>query len=60
MDEINRTRYVGLGREKFIVAGILMVTSIYEVLDIKEAIIIDDGLREGIALEYFKVNSHIF
>lgn len=60
MDERSRARYVGVGREKLIVAGILMVTSIYKALDIQEAIIIDDGLREGIALEYFEVNSHIF
>lgn len=60
MNESSRARYVGVGREKLIVAGILMVTSIYTALDVQEAIIIDDGLREGIALEYFEVNSHIF
>lgn len=60
MDESSRARYVGVGREKLIVAGILMVTSIYIALNINEAIIIDDGLREGIALEYFEQNSHIF
>lgn len=60
MDDSVRARYVGVGREKLIVAGILMVTSIYTALGTKEAIIIDDGLREGIALEYFGVNSHIF
>lgn len=60
MNESIRARYVGVGREKLIAAGILMVTSIYNALDVKEAIIIDDGLREGIALEYFEVNRHIF
>lgn len=53
MDEASRARYVGVGRENLIIAGILMVTAIYTALDTKEAIIIDDGLREGIALEYF-------
>jgi len=52
MNETDRTRYVGAGRENLIIAGILMVTSMYEALGYSEAIIIDDGLREGIALEY--------
>lgn len=56
MDEASRARYVGVGRENLIIAGILMVTAIYTALDSKEAIIIDDGLREGIALEYFDTN----
>lgn len=53
MDEAARSRYVGVGRENLIIAGILMITSIYEALNCDEAIIIDDGLREGIALEYY-------
>jgi exopolyphosphatase/guanosine-5'-triphosphate,3'-diphosphate pyrophosphatase len=53
MDEAARARYVGVGRENLIIAGIMMVTAIYEALEYEEAIIIDDGLREGIALEYF-------
>lgn len=53
MDDTTRIRYVGVGREKLIIAGILMVTSIYEVFGCDEAIIIDDSLREGIALEYY-------
>ncbi|MDD2267352.1 phosphatase [Sulfuricurvum sp.] len=53
MDEVTRARYVGVGRENLIIAGIRMVTAIFEALDYNEAIIIDDGLREGIALEYF-------
>lgn len=53
MDESTRTLYVGVGRENLIIAGILMVSAIYEALGYDEAIIIDDGLREGIALEYF-------
>ena len=54
MDETMRARYVGVGRESLIIAGIMMVTAIYEALGYEEAIIIDDGLREGIALEYFR------
>jgi exopolyphosphatase/guanosine-5'-triphosphate,3'-diphosphate pyrophosphatase len=60
MNELERTRYVGVGRENLIIAGILMVTTVYEALGCEEAIIIDDGLREGIALEYYEVKRHIF
>lgn len=56
MSEPERRRFVGVGRENLIIAGILMVTSIYEALGADEAIIIDDGLREGIALEYYKLS----
>lgn len=53
MPENFRTRYVGVGRENLIIAGILMVTAIYDALGFSEAIIVDDGLREGIALDFF-------
>lgn len=53
MDDATRIRFVGVGRENLIIAGVLMVTSIYEATGCSEAIIIDDGLREGIALEYY-------
>ena len=56
MNESIRIRYVGVGRENLIMAGILMVTTIYEAIGTDEAIIIDDGLREGIALEYYKMS----
>lgn len=56
MNEHERTRYVGVGRENLIIAGILMVSAIYEAIGVEEAIIIDDGLREGIALDYYKMS----
>jgi exopolyphosphatase/guanosine-5'-triphosphate,3'-diphosphate pyrophosphatase len=56
MNEQERTRYVGIGRENLIIAGILMVTAIYEAIGVENAIIIDDGLREGIALDYYKMS----
>lgn len=55
MDESERKRFVGVGRENLIIAGILMVIAIYEVMDVQEAVVVDDGLREGIALEYYKM-----
>lgn len=53
MDEPTRAMYVGVGREILIATGILMVESLFKSLEIDEAIIIDDGLREGVALNYF-------
>jgi exopolyphosphatase / guanosine-5'-triphosphate,3'-diphosphate pyrophosphatase len=53
MDETTRSRYVGVGREQLIFVGIHIVEMIFDALDVKNAIIIDDGLREGVALEYF-------
>lgn len=57
MDESMRTRYVGVGREQVISTGILMVESLFKGLNIEEAIIVDDGLREGVALNYFITQS---
>ncbi len=53
MEEQERIRYVGVGRENLVIAGILMVRGIYEAFERNEAVVIDDGLREGIALEYY-------
>jgi len=41
---------VGVGRDDLIVAGIIIFKEIYKILNKEEAIIIDDGLREGVAL----------
>ncbi len=53
MDEEMRSRYVGVGREQLIVVGIHIVMMMFDALEAKNAIVIDDGLREGVALEYF-------
>jgi exopolyphosphatase/guanosine-5'-triphosphate,3'-diphosphate pyrophosphatase len=53
MSEDERSKYVGVGREGLIATGILMVVKLFEGLNCQEAIVIDDGLREGIALDYF-------
>jgi len=41
---------VGVGRDDLIVAGIIIFKEIYKILERQEAIIVDDGLREGVAL----------
>lgn len=56
MDESTRAVYVGVGREELIATGILMIESLFEGLNLEEALIIDDGLREGVALSYTKLN----
>lgn len=54
MDESTRASYVGVGREQLIATGILMVEYLFKGAMMKEAIIIDDGLREGVALDYWE------
>lgn len=56
MNDQERTNYVGVGREGLILAGIIIVKRLYEILEYEKAIIIDDSLREGIALSYCENN----
>jgi len=42
---------VGVGRSDLIVAGILIFRQLFVLLQMKECIVIDDSLREGVALE---------
>jgi len=44
------TKLVGKGRVEFIEVGTFIYKSIFEVLDKKESIVLDDGLREGVAI----------
>ena len=57
MDESVRTHYVGVGREQVIATGILMIESLFKGLGLDEAVIVDDGLREGVALDYYYAKS---
>lgn len=45
---------VGTGRSDLIAAGILIYKEIYKILAFDRCIVIDDGLREGVALELCK------
>lgn len=45
-----RKRWVGVGRDDLIIAGILIFKEIIEIFGFTQAVIIDDGLREGVAL----------
>lgn len=53
MDDETRRKYVGVGRENLIATGILIVQEIFEALGQNDSIIIDDGLREGVALNFY-------
>lgn len=46
------TRLVGRGRVEFIEVGIYIYKTIFEVLNKRESIVLDDGLREGVAINY--------
>jgi len=42
---------VGTGRSDLIAAGILIYKQLYTLLDFNECVVVDDGLREGVALQ---------
>lgn len=48
------TKLVGRGRVEFIEVGIFIYRAIFEVLGKMESIVLDDGLREGVALDEYK------
>ncbi len=46
------SKLVGRGRVEFIEVGIFIYKMIFDVLDKNESIVLDDGLREGVAINY--------
>ncbi len=54
LSESERAFHVGVGREELIIAGIYIVKRLYRLLGFSEAMVIDDGLREGVALKVCK------
>lgn len=50
MDPLEAERYTGTNRRDLVIVGILMVEAIMKKLGFKETIVIDDGLREGVAI----------
>ena len=45
-----RANYVGVGREELIVSGVMIFASFFRLFDYESSVIIDDGLREGLAI----------
>jgi len=54
LDEKSRQEFVGVGREDLIIAGALIFKNLYEMLGFNKAYVIDDGLREGVAISKCK------
>jgi len=50
------TKLVGRGRVEFIQVGIFIYKAIFEVLGKSESIVLDDGLREGVAINSCLLN----
>jgi exopolyphosphatase/guanosine-5'-triphosphate,3'-diphosphate pyrophosphatase len=49
---------VGTGRSDLIAAGILIYKQLYALLEFDSCVVIDDGLREGLALEWCLYGTH--
>ncbi|ADV45745.1 phosphatase [Nitratifractor salsuginis] len=50
MNPEERQKAVGVGRDDLIAAGILIFDALFDLLGFEECIVIDDGLREGVAV----------
>jgi len=51
MSDREREAAVGVGRSDLITAGILIFRQLFLIAEMQECIVIDDGLREGVALD---------
>ncbi len=51
LDTEKRRELVGVGREDLIAAGILIFERLMEILRFEETVVVDDGLREGVAID---------
>lgn len=45
-----RASYVGVGREELIISGVMIYAGFFRLLGFEDSVIIDDGLREGLAI----------
>ena len=43
---------VGVGRSDLIAAGILIYKQLFAIVELDSCVVIDDGLREGVALDH--------
>ncbi len=51
MDVEERKRWVGVGREELVIAGVELVLRIVRMAGFSEIIVVDDGVREGLVLK---------
>jgi len=49
---------VGTGRSDLIAAGILIFKQLFAIVEFENCVVVDDGLREGVALEVCKKSLH--
>ena len=54
MSQEERVKAVGVGRDDLIVSGILIYDELYTISGFKESMVIDDGIREGVAFSICK------
>lgn len=50
LDYEERASYVGVGREELIIAGVMIYANFFRLFGYEDSVIIDDGLREGLAI----------
>ena len=50
MDIKVREKWVGVSRDKLIIVGVLLLKNIIKICNFKEIVVIDDSLREGVAI----------
>ena len=58
LDDKTRAGYVGVGREALILSGVMIFAAFFATLDYENAVIIDDGLREGLAISACEESMH--
>ena len=51
MSQAERVQAVGVGRDDLIASGILIYDELYTIGGFKESMVIDDGIREGVAFD---------
>lgn len=51
MNEDQRAVHVGVGRDDLIITGVEILRVLMDILDFQSMIVIDDGVREGIAID---------
>jgi len=57
MSSKDRVRAVGVGRDDLIASGVLIYDELYTISGFRESMVIDDGIREGIAFSFCSDNS---
>jgi exopolyphosphatase/guanosine-5'-triphosphate,3'-diphosphate pyrophosphatase len=57
MNSKDRVRAVGVGRDDLIASGVLIYDELYTISGFRKSMVIDDGIREGIAFSFCESDS---